>query len=340
MNKKYLLVSFLYLFGCAEKEIGPTYQDHAIEDISLSGDTTCSLVDESLIPINDLGAGFYRGYKGGYYPSGSNNRPAGHLAQALSQVSMIQPLNVLGNPDPVSGKIVMIGVGASNPAKEFQQFVSICNTATGINSQLVFVNTCQGGQGIQKMNFEAAEYWLHAKDSLTNRGLDSSQVQIVWVETENTQKKDTAFPAAPEALVNDYRLLMQTIRIKYPNAKICYLSPRAYSGYALPTSPVGNGLKFPRDYYNGWAVKWLIERQIKNKPGYRYTGAGASLPFITFGSYHWTNGYLPRVDGLLLECAEVGADGLHLTVAGEIKMAQKMFEYFSTDETAASWFFE
>lgn len=100
-----------------------------------------------------------------------------------------------------------------------------------------------------------------------------------------------------------------------------------------------NGLKFPRDYYNGWGLKWFIENVINHELGYTYEGPSAEIPLVTWGTYHWTDGSVERMDGLLLDCEEdVAPDGLHLSGSGEIKMGQLMLNYFIADTTAKYWF--
>ncbi len=309
--------------------------------VSTFAQKNCDQDSSGLLPLNDLGSDSYRGFKGGFYPDGSNERPVSHLVQALSQAAMIDPLNASGFPDATNGKIVMIGVGASNPRTEFAAFQNMCDTFTAINQRLEIVNTCIGGQGIQKMNRSDDNYWkqtLHLLDSLT---LSPLQVQVAWLETDNTQNADTVFPRAPQALIIDLDTLLHSMHVLFPNLRICYISGRAYSGYvdASMGLEVGKGLLFPRDYYNGWAIKWLIEHQINGEAGYEFNGASAVMPLVTWGSYHWADGANPRSDGLSWNCTtDFGDDGLHLTGLAEQKSGAMIFNYFLNDTTAASWF--
>lgn len=309
--------------------------------LTASAQRNCDLDSSGLIPINDLGASQYRGYTGGLYPDGSNQRSGTHFDGAIAQSKLITPLSPGGMPD-ANGKIVMIGVGASNPRTEFNAFIERVDTFSAKRSPLFVVNTCIGGQGIQKMNNTADNYWKQAEHTLDSLGPTPEQVQIAWIETDNTQTADTAFPSAPLGLVNDYLTLLKTLRTLYPNLKICYLTARGYSGYVDPTgADVGKGLLFPRDYYNGWTIKWLIENQIANKSGYAYSGASAEIPFITWGSYQWADGKNKRSDGLYWDCMiDIGPDGLHLTSAGEQKSGAMIFSDFLKDTTASYWLSE
>lgn len=308
---------------------------------SLFAQKDCSNDHLGLIPLTDLGTGYFHGIQGGLYPGGTNERPASHLTDCIEQVSMIQPLNIAGDPSP-DGTVVMLGIGASNPMTEFQQFIEFSNDYAPVNDHLRIINACVGGQGIQKMYDISDNYWSGVSGKLESEGLSVEQVQVIWIEQDNTNAYDTTFPSAPNALVNDFRMLLEVIRQLFPNVRICYVTARAYAGFAAPVGPdVSGGLLYPRDYYNGWAIKFLVEKAIDHTPGYEFEGPAASIPLVTWGSYHWTDGSTPRMDGLFLDCEEdLGSDGLHLSAQGEYKMGQQLFEFFKNDETAAYWYYD
>ena len=301
----------------------------------------CTHDNTGLIPIPDLGLGSYRGFMGGLYPGGSNERPAEYLNACIEHVQNIKTLDSDGNFDE-DGRIVMLGIGASNPGAEFNKFMEISSYFEPRNDKLTLVNGCVPSIGIQDMNYTAAEYWGNVTTLLEDNGLSADQVQIIWIEEENTQVGDTTFPWAAETLVTDFHFLLQAIKIMFPNTQICYVTARAYAGYADPSSEdFTSGLKFPRDYYNGWGLKWFIENVINHEIGYSYEGPLAEIPLVTWGSYHWTDGSAERLDGLLLDCEEdVTEDGLHLSGSGEIKMGEHMLDYFIADTTAKYWFFD
>ena len=135
------------------------------------------------------------------------------------------------------------------------------------------------------MNYTAADYWGTVLSILEFNGFSSEQVQIIWVEEENTEVGDTTFPNAALTLVNDFHNLLQAVKIMFPNIQICYVTARAYAGYADPEAEeLTNGLKFPRDYYNGWGLKWFMENVINHELGYSYEGQ--------LQKYHWLHGVL------------------------------------------------
>lgn len=299
----------------------------------------CANHTTGLVPITDLTGKTYRGYTGGKYATG-NDRPKIQLNRAIDQAKKIVPLDTAGNPDKIKGKIIFAAVGASNPATEFNQLIALTDTFKLLNPKLRLFNTCIGGTGIQKMNDVADNYWTQANKKLVDSGYSNNQVQVVWIEQENTQNADTAFPSAPLSLLEDYRKLLSVISIRFPNVKIVYLNQRAYAGYIDVTPGViGKGLHFPRDYYNGWCIKWLIEKQLADAPGFRFTGT-PEIPFIDWATSFWADGKNPRLDGLSYDCTtDFGSDGLHLSVLGEKKAGLVLFNYYKTDTISDYWFY-
>lgn len=304
----------------------------------LMGQKNCQQQRQSFIPINELGSGYFRGYQGGLYPGGSNTL-SGNYLQDLTQISdAIQPLDSNGQFSK-GGYVVFIGVGASNPRTEFQAFQKMTDTFRNINKRLKTVNTCIGGQGVQKMNQANDNYWKQADKMMDSMGLSNLQVQIAWLETENTASADSSFPGGPRSLVSDVRVLLQMMKVKYPNLKVCYLSARTYAGWV--SGGTGRGLEYPRDYYNGWAMKWVIDSAIYRANGFEYLGSTPEIPMPVYSTYNWTNGEQLRLDGFSVDCdTDFGGDGLHLSIAGENKIGEQLFRFFNTDINTTKWFRE
>ena len=97
-------------------------------------------------------------------------------------------------------------------------------------------------------------------------------------------------------------------------------------------------MHFPRDYYNGWCIKWLIEKQISGETGYKFQ---TELPFIDWATSFWADGKNARSDGLSYDCnTDYGSDGLHLSELGERKAGEVLFNYFKQDTVSKYWFYE
>ncbi len=300
----------------------------------------CNNHSTGLVPITDLVGKQYRGFTGGKY-SGGNSRSDIQLSRAINQAQKIKALDTSGAENNKTGKIIFAAIGASNPATEFNSFMTYCDTFQQVNRKLKLFNTCIGGTGIQKMNESTDNYWVQASKKLQDSGFSVKQVQVVWLEQENTQNADTSFPGAPLGLLADYQKLLSVILQKFPNVKIVYLNQRAYAGY-VDVSPgvIGKGLHFPRDYYNGWTIKWLIEKQLNNEVGFRFSGS-PEIPFIDWASSFWADGKNLRSDGLFYDCTtDFGGDGLHLSALGERKAGAHLFNYYKSDTISKYWFYD
>lgn len=299
----------------------------------------CSLPELGFVPIPDLQKETFRNFSGGLYSEGTNIMPTAYLLNGIQLSKSIQPMDTKGQIQN-SGKIVFIGVGASNPRTEFSAFQRIMDTSSRKKENVILVNTCIGGQGVQKMNGLNDNYWKSAQHQFDSLQLSFLQVQVAWVETENTQSADTSFPSAPQKFLQDLKILLQTMKVHFPNLQLVYLSARAYSGWidVSSGSAIGKGLLAPRDYYNGWAIKWLVDSAVQSKASFNYLGSDKKIPMPLYGNYSYTNGSQLRNNGFSLNCeTDFAADGLHLTSSGEQKIALLMFDFFAEDTLADYW---
>ncbi len=299
----------------------------------------CANDSSGFTPITDLGNGTYQGYEGGLY-FGSNAKPAQHSTHLINAISNISPLDTSGSPDSTDGKVVLLAIGASNPNTEFQSFQNMADTFSLINPYLEIVNGCKGGNGLQKIKDSTDNYWQFVSGQLDTNGVSNAQVQLIWLEEENTQINNMNFPSAPQALMEEFKELFEVLLHYYPNAQICYLTARGYSGYVDTASAAGNGLRHPRDYYNGWAMKWLIENQISGDTTLSFSGQNRKVPLLDWSAYLWANGNNPRNDGLTWICPDdvKPNDGLHWSQAGNDKAGNLIFERFLLDNEARLWF--
>ncbi|MBC8125514.1 MAG: T9SS type A sorting domain-containing protein [Candidatus Kapabacteria bacterium] len=299
----------------------------------------CSRPPLGRTPLSDMTNLTWNSIRGGLYPNGQNVAPLELRESYQTLAQLVAERSATGVPDQNAGKIVMIGVGASNPRTEFNAFVTEAMKDPTIRSSLVFANTCMGGQGIQKMNQVTDNYWKNAEHVLDSLGCSPQQVQIAWIETDNTQDADTTFPRAAETLADQLYELCSTMKGLYINLKFIYFSSRSYAGYIDPAAATaGRGLLSPRDYLNGWAIKFLIERQLTNRAGYSFTGDTPSLPALLWCTDNWADGLTPKSDGLFWHCDDYSGDGLHLSPLGEVKSGTRIYEFFSNDELAHGWF--
>jgi hypothetical protein len=297
----------------------------------------CTGTSTGLVPLNDLGAGFYQGFEGGLYPMGQNSRPAAHEAAGLAQAAAVVPRLASGAPaapgDP-AGRIVLLSIGMSNATQEFSTFVPASNGDPLRNPHVVVVDGAQGGQTATVISNPNATFWTVIQNRLAAAGVTPAQVQVCWMK-EAEAGPTQAFPQDALALEATFKTICQVLMTKYPNLKICYLSSRIYAGYA--TTPLNPE---PFAYQSGFAVKWLVEDQIAGDPLLNFDAAVGPVlaPWLAWGPYLWADGLTPRSDGLTWACLEFSADGTHPGVLARFKVAEMLEAFFTSDTTATPWY--
>lgn len=305
---------------------------HACEKDNIQKEENNNVI-VSAAPLIDFGSATYRGFQGGLYPNQSNQRPETHNSAGIAIAKAIKPLNNTGSIDNVNGKIVWMSIGMSNTTQETQAFLSLMKTYANKNPKLTLIDGAEGGKDIKQINNPTANYWNTVYNRLAKEGLTPAQVQVIWFKEAEAQPTDTSFATYPDALKIKYKSVMQILKTKFPNLKLCYLSNRIYGGYAT------NKLNpEPFAWYTGWAVKRLIADQISGDAALNYSGSNPSVAWMSWGPYLWANGATPRSDGLRWLPEDFQPDGTHPSTSGRQKVAEMLLQFFSTDETTKSWF--
>jgi Bacterial Ig-like domain (group 1) len=297
------------------------------------------VLNTPLLALSDLGTGEFEGqYEGGLYPNGSNVRPSGQDAYGVSLANAIQPLDSNGNPSP-TGKYVFMAIGESTAQNEFNRFLPIANADPAKNPNLVIVNGAQGGATPNLLTSSTSTYWVTVLENyLPQNNVTANQVVAIWVEDTDGIATGT-FPTDITNLQSEYETMMQTMLTLFPNLKMVYFSSRVYAGYsnglATPDNPE------PYAYEVGYAVKWAIGDQLNGNANL-CDGNGCSptvAPWMSWGTYYWSNGMLGRSDGLVWDCEDFSADGTHpSSTYGQLKVASKLLQFLKTDDTTKPWY--
>jgi hypothetical protein len=273
----------------------------------------CSLTSTGLIPLTDMGSRRYRGYRGGLYAAGRNTPAPKYLRKGQTASKQIKPIN---------GKIVLLSIGMSNATAEFSAFKRSSDRDTQVNPNLVVVDGAQDGFDATKI-IKRPAYWDTADARLAADGVSATQVQAVWLK-EAIAGEDRPFPRDMKALQKDLRQIIRTMRFRYPNLKIVYLSSRTYGGYAV------TGLNpEPAAYDSAYAVRAVIQERMSGK---------LKGPWLAWGPYLWTDGLAGRNDGLQWACTDVENDGTHPSKDGVQKVVTMLTTFFKTDPTAKRWY--
>lgn len=288
--------------------------------------------------LNDLATATYLGSQGGLYPNGTNVRPADHDADGVSFAQGIQPLDSNGNPDPINGKMALVGIGESTAQNEWGVFLPIAKADPQINPQLVIVNAAQGGATPKQLADFTTAYWATILNNyVPDAGITAKQVVAVWIESSDGIATGT-FPGDMTTMQSEYESVAQNVLTAFPNVKLLYYSPRIYAGYSNGVSTVNPE---PYAYETGFAIKWAIQDQLNGAANLNYKASNGPVlaPWMAWGPYYWSNGMLGRSDGLTWACQDLSSDGTHPSpTSGKIKVANQLLNFFQSDTTTSPWF--
>jgi hypothetical protein len=320
---------------------------------SPSGPNTSLLPDTAKVPLTDLGARTYRGFQGGLYPNGANTMPSAHAALGATFARNIRPLDAAGQPD-ANGKIVLLSVGMSNTTQEYCgggptacqsfSFVGQALADPSFNrARVVLADGAQGGMVIVNWDEQTDATYTTVRDQrLAALGVTEAQVQAVWLK-QATPGPSVSLPAANAdayAIITGLGKLVRTLKVRYPNLQMVFLSSRIYAGYAQP----GTLNPEPFAYETGYAVKWLIEAQIKQGtdgvPDARAGDLrpGIVAPWLAWGPYLWANGATPRSDGLTWVPSDFSTDNTHPGAGARQKVGAMLLDFMKASPHASCWF--
>jgi Cu/Ag efflux protein CusF len=279
-----------------------------------------------LVPLTELGTREYKGFAGGLYPDGKNERPTGHEAVGRKLAAQVRPLDADGKPN-ADGKIVLLSVGMSNTTQEFSTFKRLADRDEAKNPKLAIVDGAQGGMSANRIvdpeSGSGQQFWKTVDRRLEDAGATRAQVQVAWIKEADPGPR-AGFPDYARTLQGELRRIVQHMHERFPNLKVVYLSSRTYAGWAR------SGLNpEPYAYESGFSVKWLIEEQLKGE---------VKAPWLSWGPYLWANGTTKRADGFSYEERDFGPDGTHPAADGQRKVAELLLKFFKEDTTTKPWF--
>ena len=289
---------------------------------------------KDLVPLNEL-TGKYKEQDGGLYGGGKNEPPAEHAALARKAIAEIKPLDRDGKP-AADGKIVLMSIGMSNTTMEFSAFVQSANADSRKAANVVVVDAAQGGKDATAWATADAPPWKVAAQKLEASGVSPAQVQAVWIK-QALMGPNAGFPSETERLRDRVREIVLLAKQKYPKLRVAYLSSRIYAGYATTAlNPE------PYSYESAFAVRWLIEEQMKGAPALNADAAKGDVkaPVLLWGPYLWANGVQPRKsDGLVYQREDLTErDGTHPSNSGREKVAKLLLDFFTANPLAKTWF--
>jgi len=294
----------------------------------------CTRTTVGTVSLTDLGTNLYQGVPGGLYPGGMNARPAAHDAAGRAIANALAPLDTLGQPDPVNGRVVLVSIGMSNATQEFRRFVQKSDADPLRLPTTRVIDCAVGGQSADRIDDPAAPYWDSVATRLRGRGSSPLQAQVAWIKEADAGPMGS-FGASSETLAVHLARVVAILEQKCPNLRLAYFTSRIYAGYATTVlNPE------PYAYESGFAVRRVIERQLSGDPELNFDpGAGAvTAPWLAWGPYLWADGLTPRGDGLTWDCTEFQDDGTHPSPVGQLKVADSLLAFFQRDVTTTPWY--
>jgi hypothetical protein len=286
----------------------------------------------------------YKGFQGGLYPDGKNERPAAHTAAGLALAKQIEALGKDGKPS-ADGRIVLVTIGMSNTMQASSGLLRMVKAEKDINPKLTIVNGANGGMTADKIqnidggrsynNGPFVKYWEYVNEQLAKSGVTPAQVQAAWLKEANPGPT-LPFPDHAKELEQQQAKILQIMRQRFPNLKLVYISSRIFGGWAKASlNPE------PYAYESNYAAKWLVERQIKGDPALNFDSSKgpAKAPWLSWGPYLWANGTTPRKDGFFYVEDDLREDDrTHESEQGQDKVGRELIKFFKADPTSRDWF--
>jgi hypothetical protein len=296
--------------------------------------------------LSDMGPGeTYKGFEGGLYPGGKKERPADHEAAGVALARQVRPLDRDGKPSD-DGKVVLLTVGMSNTMQASSGFLRVTRGDTELNPSLLIVNGANGGMTANKIQFldggrtyppnpKFVKYWEYVDDKLSEAGVTRAQVQAVWLK-EADPGPNEGWPKYAQNLHGELARIMQLMHDRFPNLKLVYISNRVYGGWAKTRlNPE------PYAYETGFAVKWVVEQQLKGDPELNFDPRRGPVrsPWLSWGPDLWANGTIRRSDGFSYVEDDLREDDrTHESVQGQDKVGRELVKFFKADPTSRGWF--
>lgn len=288
------------------------------------GPSRCA--DSQSTPLSDLTTP-YRGLGVGLYPGGQTAPSAAHISVGLDRAkTVVRPLDLSGVPD-ARGKIALLSIGMSNTASEFERFIADAGRLPALNRHLSIVNGSLSGADTAAWRSPDSTPWQHAVSQVSRPGSSARQVQVLWVK--QARLRTVPFPDEVAELTADLTEILRFAKRSFPNLQIVYVSSRTRAGAETRRGP-GE----PQAYETAFAVRRLVAKQIETN-----RALPPDVPWVSWGPYLWAAGSA-RSDGLVWNCDDLEADGLHPSKSGIQKVADQILAFFATADTATPWFLE
>jgi len=268
----------------------------------------------------------YQGFETGLYPGAKNEMPDAHRKAGEKVAAQIRPLDSEGRPDERNGKILALVLGHSNCSMYFRALQSHLESAKVVlHPRFELINAAVGGQQLPEISRLSGGVWANADRLLGQRlGCSAKQVQVLFLHTtyhgagNRGKRPPRPFPETMRQMQRDLVKVLKHCLEVYPNLKIAYLTCdgfRHFTGFE------------PHVYQEAFAMKWLIESQIKHEKGTEFEGAERQLPWLEWGPYIWDNTW----------DRSYFTDGVHPARKAQQIFVDKYWDHLRRDSVTRIW---
>jgi hypothetical protein len=197
--------------------------------------------------------------------------------------------------------------------------------AGDLHPRFEMLNAAVGGQQLPQIVQLQGRVWDLAQKLTTQPGYSPQQVQVLFLHTtyhgagNRGRVPPGEFPQTMQRMQRDMATVLEHCATVYPNLKIAYLTCdgfRHFTGFE------------PHVWQEAFALKWIIEDQIKQERGAAPTPQKGKLPFLLWGPYIWDNAW----------DRSYFSDGVHPAPKAQAIFVEKYWNHLTNDSVAKPWF--
>lgn len=255
----------------------------------------------------------YQGKAGGLYDNNTNKIPQDFITQGIGKTKNFVPLNIKGNPDRKSGKVVFAMIGSTYNSQENEAGMELLGrNMTQIVDKFQTVLIDNQENSLKKLTVSTI-LWEGFGSQLSEKGLSNLQVRVlaldildpVFLQSENMTSEQ----------LKDFLIkIIELAQVQYPNLGIIYLHTPLFHGY------LDADLE-PYTYELAFDIRDLVIGQKLDN----------GEPLLLWGPYMWVNVDEIRSDGFSLVIGDYVNDGRTFSQSG-IEKYQKFFVDYYTDQ--------
>lgn len=283
--------------------------------------------DPATLPRFTEGKKYRDEFETGLYPGGKNEMPQAHRQTGERIAATIRPLDVDGAVDQQNGRILALVLGHSNCSMYFGALQRpLAQQREKLHPRFALINAAVGGQQLPEIVALRGGVWDHAQSLLGRPGYSLHQVQVLFLHTtyhganNGRRLPPRPFPEVMQNMQRDLDKVLAFCVERFPNLKIAYLTCdgfRHFTGFE------------PHVYQEAFALKWLIESQLRGEASTRFEGPDRRLPWLTWGPYLWDNTW----------DRSHFTDGVHPAAKALDIFVDKYWQHLTHDSVAKPWLF-